>query len=75
MKRSEMLTIIHDAIESCYQKPVVIPDYVLQAVLEAIEEAGMLPPPIETEFWNRQDNNYHMANEWEPEVENAKSNT
>lgn len=38
-------------------------------ILTSLESAGMQPPPIETKFWNRQDNDFHYVNEWEPESE------
>lgn len=67
MKRSEMKIKIKDAIKSCYQGPAVIPDYVLEAILEACEENGMLPPYSETQFQKAVRGQTKSANEWDPE--------
>lgn len=63
MKRSEMKIKIEQAIKSCFQGPSVVPDKVLEAVLEACEENGMLPPRLWSPFQEIENNPY----QWEPE--------
>jgi hypothetical protein len=70
MKRSEMLLhmqrfygIRHVMLESGY---ITLKDF-MSELLEYMESKGMQPPEIETEHWNREDNNYHKAREWENE--------
>lgn len=65
MKRSHMvLKIAECLIEPHFEDPMREASY----ILARLERAGMLPPPVQTEHWNRQDNDYHYENEWEPET-------
>lgn len=75
MKRSEMIQIIsrnlqkHENMFNGYKNGSIplkcVSDNLASYILKEIEKVGMLPPGIETDIWNRQDNNYYIINEWE----------
>lgn len=73
MKRSEMLKIIKQAFEDCFQDPVVVPDRLPLAVLDGIERAGMQPPLNELEYFHMDNYDRETVNKakpyftWEPE--------
>lgn len=50
MKRKEAVDIIKATAEHQISREVA------EKVLEALEEAGMLPPKIYLKYWNRYDN-------------------
>ncbi len=63
MKRSEMIDILNNAINSNLYQDYYFSEDMLKEVLLAIEEAGMLPPRCELIKLGISDN------AWEPESE------
>jgi hypothetical protein len=77
MKRSEMIERLKtrlnqikgndpDTGEELYPND----DYLVWALLDEVEEVGMLPPAYtDKSIWDRAENSYAEFNEWEPEDE------
>ena len=63
MKRSEMIGILDNAINSNLYQDYLFSEEMLEEVLLAIEQAGMLPPRCELPKLGISDN------AWEPEDE------
>ncbi len=61
MKRSDMLTLISDAIKPCNSMHKSSRDKAAERILDAIEEAGMVPPIAMLSSLGVSDN------AWEPE--------
>lgn len=61
MKRSDAENLINNWLDTTQE-------ITGRTIIDFVQEhLGMLPPPIETKHWNRQDNCYYEDNEWEQE--------
>ena len=66
MKRSEMLEYLVQVLK-LPRTNMVSEEVLAEEILTALEANGMVPPEIETEFYDRANCDYHKAHEWEKE--------
>jgi hypothetical protein len=68
MKRSEMLKLLEEETKNWMTNP---PDRIeLNLILITLEQAGMVPPEIQSNIYLRSECDYAWVNEWEPEETN-----
>lgn len=64
MKRSEMILKLEGFLRDLKATGL---KQVSNEILDFLESEGMAPPEIESEFWDRSNNDYHKVHEWEDE--------
>ena len=73
MKRSEMIKLMTDTFEfEGLGHEMRVKD--ANAILFAMERAGMLPPGVATNIYLRSECDYAVISEWEPETNNKLLN-